>query len=109
MKYIKFKKHQDVCQGIMGRRVPTTNLTVPIVSTLLWSQLGGTHLGQNLSQAAHLERQDVRQERSPTLHEGHRGMFNIHKLMREAGTSSLTSIRGKAHTLMNRSACETTG
>ena len=33
-----------------------------------------------------------------TLHEGHRGIFNIHQLMSVDGTSGLTSIRGTART-----------
>ena len=37
------------------------------------------------------------------------GLFNIYQLMPVDGIPSLMSIRGTAHSLMNRSACETPG
>ena len=48
-------------------------------------------------------------DNSPTLREGHHWIFNIHKLLRDDGTPSLTSIRGTAHTMMYPPACETPG
>ena len=44
---------------------------------------------------------------SPTLGEGHLGIFNVHRLILADGTPGLTSMRGTAHTFMNHSACET--
>ena len=37
---------------------------------------------------------------SPTLCEGHRGIFNMHQLMLADRTPSFTSIQGTAHRLM---------
>ena len=46
---------------------------------------------------------------TPTLCEGHCGIFNGNELMPADGTPNLTSIQGTAHTLTNHPACETPG
>ena len=42
---------------------------------------------------------------SPPPREGLRGMFDVHQLIPAYGMSSLSSVRGTAHTLINHPTC----
>ena len=46
---------------------------------------------------------------SPSLREGHRGIFSVDELIAGGWDSRFTSIRGTAHTTMNHPTCETPG
>jgi len=67
----------------------------------------GHHSGSG-SQGKNLECVHGAGDHSPT-HEGHHGIFNVHRVMPADGTPSPTSIRGTAHTSMIHPPCQIPG
>ena len=82
--------------------LPLTELTF---CTLLPWDMGNVRLGHKFGTSFGHGAGDS----SPTLREGHCGIFNIHQLMLADRTPSLPSIRATTHTSMADPACKATG